>query len=236
MIIFLKKIRRRLLAGGETLKYLKYALGEIILVVIGILIALSINNWNLNRQKRQTELKIYQNLKEQITNDSLDIQGQIRFNGYFNSQYELGIEIIENNDRSQLDTLAIIVANLTQYSDFDRDGNIHETLVNSGDINLIKNEDIIKSIIYLEEDLMYMNRMEAIHFEAMMDQAIPTIKDVMKFSNMKIVKPDEVYSYEFQNLFFFIKRIADEKEFVYKDALRRIGELNVLIEEELKRR
>jgi hypothetical protein len=46
MIKFFRKIRQNLLAEGKTSKYLKYAIGEIFLVVIGILIALSINNWN----------------------------------------------------------------------------------------------------------------------------------------------------------------------------------------------
>jgi|TARA_R110000737_G_C14509985_1_gene473452 hypothetical protein len=46
MIKFFRKIRQNLVSKGNTGKYLKYAIGEIILVVIGILIALSINNWN----------------------------------------------------------------------------------------------------------------------------------------------------------------------------------------------
>ena len=50
MIKFFRKIRQDLLSKGKTGKYLKYAIGEIILVVIGILIALQINNWNEDRK------------------------------------------------------------------------------------------------------------------------------------------------------------------------------------------
>jgi len=46
MIKFFRKIRQQLLAENKFTKYLIYAIGEIVLVVIGILIALSINNWN----------------------------------------------------------------------------------------------------------------------------------------------------------------------------------------------
>lgn len=46
MINYFRRIRQNLLSKGKTRKYLKYAIGEIILVVIGILIALQINNWN----------------------------------------------------------------------------------------------------------------------------------------------------------------------------------------------
>ena len=46
MIKFFRKIRYQVLGEGKSKKYLKYAIGEIALVVIGILIALSVNNWN----------------------------------------------------------------------------------------------------------------------------------------------------------------------------------------------
>ena len=51
MIKFFRNIRRSLLSEGKTSKYLKYAVGEIVLVVIGILIALQINNWNEHRKE-----------------------------------------------------------------------------------------------------------------------------------------------------------------------------------------
>ncbi|MCB0461581.1 MAG: DUF6090 family protein [Flavobacteriaceae bacterium] len=54
MIKFFRHIRKSLLMENKTGKYFKYAIGEIVLVVIGILIALSINNWN---EKRKTEEK-----------------------------------------------------------------------------------------------------------------------------------------------------------------------------------
>ncbi|WP_204346703.1 DUF6090 family protein [Psychroserpens algicola] len=59
MIKFFRKIRQSLLSEGKTGKYFKYAIGEIILVVIGILIALQINNWNENRKNKITEADYY---------------------------------------------------------------------------------------------------------------------------------------------------------------------------------
>ena len=56
---FFRKIRLNLMAKNKTGKYLKYAFGEIVLVVIGILIALSINNWNENRKNKLTESEYY---------------------------------------------------------------------------------------------------------------------------------------------------------------------------------
>ena len=62
MIKFFRKIRQNLLLENKTGKYLKYAIGEIVLVVIGILIALQINNWNESR-KLQKNINTYLNQK-----------------------------------------------------------------------------------------------------------------------------------------------------------------------------
>ena len=59
MIKFFRKIRYNLIDKNKTGKYLKYAIGEIVLVVIGILIALSINTWNENRKNKISESEYY---------------------------------------------------------------------------------------------------------------------------------------------------------------------------------
>lgn len=70
MIKFFRNIRKTLLAEGKTSKYLKYAIGEIILVVIGILIALQINNWNELR-KEKTRASNYMDRIEEDLNRSI---------------------------------------------------------------------------------------------------------------------------------------------------------------------
>jgi len=70
MIKFFRNIRKTLLSEGKTTNYLKYAIGEIVLVVIGILIALQINNWNEHRKEtnelREYLYKISNNVKQDI--------------------------------------------------------------------------------------------------------------------------------------------------------------------------
>ena len=71
MIKFFRKIRYNLMEKGKTGRYFKYAIGEVILVVIGILIALSINNWNENRKDAQLEkyylIRLISDLEADIT-------------------------------------------------------------------------------------------------------------------------------------------------------------------------
>ncbi len=71
MINFFRQIRQNLLNEGKTSRYLKYAIGEIILVVIGILIALQINNWNEQRKKSNQEIVLMEQLLEDAQADSL---------------------------------------------------------------------------------------------------------------------------------------------------------------------
>ena len=69
MIKFFRKIRQKLLTENKFSKYLIYAFGEIFLVVIGILIALSINNWNIHNQEREKELVLVKSMIEDIESD-----------------------------------------------------------------------------------------------------------------------------------------------------------------------
>lgn len=69
MIKFFRKIRQNLIMENKTSKYFKYAIGEIVLVVIGILIALQINNWNENEKTHRNQQNNLQLIKVEMTNN-----------------------------------------------------------------------------------------------------------------------------------------------------------------------
>ena len=73
MIKFFRQIRFNLMSENKTGKYLKYATGEIVLVVIGILIALSINNWNENRKTYEKERMYLSSLKQDFNETKRDL-------------------------------------------------------------------------------------------------------------------------------------------------------------------
>ena len=108
MIKFYRKIRQNLLAEGKTGKYLKYVIGEILLVVIGILIALQVNNWNEKRKLKADELTLYTNLLGDIKkayerNESI----RNRITSYQDVHYQV---YNESKGRSEFDS--------TMYYDF----------------------------------------------------------------------------------------------------------------------
>ncbi|MFD2915817.1 DUF6090 family protein [Psychroserpens luteus] len=73
MIKFFRKVRHKMLTENKFSKYLIYSIGEIILVVIGILIALSINNWNEEKQQKKVLNNIYATIKADLQQDIKNI-------------------------------------------------------------------------------------------------------------------------------------------------------------------
>ncbi len=229
-----RKIRQALIKEGNLKRYLLYAIGEILLVMIGISLAFQVNNWNDNRIKQHSETRYYENIHDQIADDKKLILEQMKSNNGFRVQFNYLNEILEHNDRSKMDTLGLIIRNLTQYTDFDRQGNIYETMVNSGEVKLLRNHNIINGLRLLEEKYLYINRMESIHYDAMMKYVVPSIIPILKFSNGTIVNPDEVYDFKFQNLVLSLLQIMREKDKVYNEALNEIEVITSLIDEELR--
>ncbi len=230
---FSRDIRQSSIKKGNLKKYLLYAVGEILLVMIGISLAFQVSNWDDNRIKKNAVNRYYESVRAQIADDKALISEQIHFNNRFMIQFKYANEIIENNDRSKLDTLGLLIRNLTQYSDFDKQGNIYETMVNSGQINLLQNDKIVNGIRELEEMYIYINRMENIHYDAMMNHTAPNVVSVLKFSTGEIKKPDDVFAYEFQNMVIMLMQVMEEKDRTYNQALNEIDVITKLIDEEL---
>jgi hypothetical protein len=110
MIKFFRQIRQSLIMENKTSKYFKYAIGEIVLVVIGILIALQINNWNeVRKQKKQTHTNILSIAKD-ISRDTLEqnktiksLQKELKSGKYF-------IPIMESDTHFVSDSLNFILS------------------------------------------------------------------------------------------------------------------------------
>jgi hypothetical protein len=86
MFKIFNKQRKYFLNENKRIKYLKYAIGEIGLIVIGILIALQINNWNLDRKDKLKEIQLLEGIRSDILTDKLDFNEII--NGYKDEIYK----------------------------------------------------------------------------------------------------------------------------------------------------
>jgi len=233
MISFFRKIRVKLIKEKNLKKYLAYAIGEILLVMIGILLAMQINNWNTKRIEKSVEISSYKNIKRQINDDKNVISGVLNYNTMYYKQYKYANQVIAQNDLSKIDTLGKIALKLYKYSDYNRSSNIYQNLINSGELKLLKNRDIIEQIQRLEETYIYMNRMEKIHFQVIMSGAHLDIMKTIKFSDGSTRKPAVLFGVDFQNHFISMMGIMQEKDEIYHRAIHEIEIITKLIDEEL---
>ena len=148
--IFLK-LRIKEMLGGKMKRYLVFGIVEIFLVVAGILIALSVNNWTTKKSQRNDELKIYETILSRIQEDRHVIQGTIEYNNIYLDQFQFADRIISANNRSGVDTLLGIIPSLFRYSDFDKSSNIYQNLLNSGELKILENNEITSRLQVLEE-------------------------------------------------------------------------------------
>ena len=152
MIKFFRKIRQKLLTENKFSKYLIYAIGEIILVVIGILIALQINNWNEHQKVKNTQKKYLTLLKEEsISNLNSVRKTKKNVINYRLNQNKL-LKLI-NGDKDtvtekQLSELLFEV--ILNTHTFSYENSVLSELKNSGNLKNILNDSIRKHLIGIE--------------------------------------------------------------------------------------
>jgi len=130
MIKFFRKIRQNSLSEGKTGKYLKYAIGEIILVVIGILIALQLNNLNENKKNNVFEKEILSQIQENLKNDKLVLK-QIELNFIKAIASSKKILSAEESEKTK-DSIEIWLGAIIQFDRFQLLTNAYEVLRSNG--------------------------------------------------------------------------------------------------------
>ncbi|MFL0353979.1 DUF6090 family protein [Xanthomarina sp. GH4-25] len=139
MIKFFRKIRYNLMEQNKTGKYVKYAIGEIILVVIGILIALQINNWNEARKSEDIRNNYYKQVLQDLAKDYKTINNQIKTLNSNIALYNEFVAAFPNQKNPEAIVMSAAKLNYTfAYLQFN--SNTIETLQTTGDIKLLPSE------------------------------------------------------------------------------------------------
>ncbi|MCR9288743.1 MAG: DUF6090 family protein [Bacteroidetes bacterium] len=149
MIKLYRKIRQKLLTENKFSKYLIYAIGEIVLVVIGILIALTINNWNEQRKTHQQELLLLSQLQLDV-NSNLNEVVELNNRLYINKQ---GIDslIVRLNKKHYDIMVPVFISQALRKSDFNNASSGYN-LMQSGKASLISDEAVLKPVLSLYEN------------------------------------------------------------------------------------
>ena len=169
MIKFFRKIRYDLMEKNKTGKYFKYALGEILLVVIGILIALQINNWNESRKKEQIEKQVLISLFQEIEKDRILLKE-------INYQYQRDLRnltffrnLIWKEEHSMEDALALNQFKGLAFRDVNPNRITYDEMISTGKIYYLSNQALVNEIInYYEiiESYVYQLRQSRVEFRS----------------------------------------------------------------------
>lgn len=163
MVSFFRRIRQKLLQQNRVTQYLAYAIGEIFLVVIGILIALQINTWNQQRIENKEELEILLGLKDEFENNLEELNFSITINTKVTEACVQLTQLIRSNsianDSELLDDLLVRIGT---FNSFDAQTGVSSEIVNSGKLTLLKSDALRTQIINWltllidqEEDILF---------------------------------------------------------------------------------
>ncbi len=170
MIKFFRHIRQNLIMENKTGKYFKYAIGEILLVVIGILIALQINNWNENRKAENVELDALKEVRNGLETDLEDVNYNLTSHHNKLKSQQIIIKWLESNNTFN-DTLSKHIGKIHFGTYFQSNESPYQTLKQLG-MRTIKNDSLRNQITSLY-DLHYQqyNKYNA-KYEDLTDQLI----------------------------------------------------------------
>jgi hypothetical protein len=204
MIPFFRKTRKKMADDNKPMKYMRYAIGEILLVVIGILIALSINNWNQNRNEQNK-------IKEYAVSLIQDLEADIHMTGEIQRQNEEIVERIDSLNKYTQNRSIENISNLTMlYFTLNRPHRPYKwnrttitELKNSGTLGLIKNDSLSKMISkydaytsHLDDDFIN----DRIQFEKGTDLSVSIVNhsypNLFEFSE-KLLPDNNIRDYNF---------------------------------------
>lgn len=149
MIKFFRHIRQHLLSEGKTGKYIKYAIGEIILVVIGILIALSLNNWNSKRLATQRNGALLAKLSKEL---DLNIDRAANLDSIWDDSFTHRLKFTDSlktlldNDMLASDLDYVVSQTVFYVNTFNLNTSVFEELKNTGSLYAIGTDSLVTEI------------------------------------------------------------------------------------------
>ncbi|WP_296705671.1 DUF6090 family protein [Algoriphagus sp.] len=169
MISFFRKIRQSLISHNKVTRYLVYAIGEIVLVMIGILLALQVNTWNEKRKLKTEEIKTLQNFRESLKDDSLNFEFSMLSVRKTVKSMELILNWI-NADKSYQDSLKYHFGNLNNLTTPIINTSPFESL-KSNNLTLISNKDLRQKIIHFYDSNNAGMALQINHYRAIIEDA-----------------------------------------------------------------
>ncbi len=154
MINFFRKTRKKMADDNRPIKYMRYAIGEIVLVVVGILIALQLNTWKENKIEQRKESIYLNNIKRDLQNQLTKIDAQIDYEKGIVAVAKPIIKSYKANKKFIVDSnFTACIGTMTGRMTFVKVDPTYTELLSSGHIDIIRNNDFKNSLITYYQDL-----------------------------------------------------------------------------------
>ncbi|TMM51392.1 hypothetical protein FEE95_21935 [Maribacter algarum] len=178
MIKFFRKIRYDLIKKNKTGKYLKYAVGEIVLVMIGILLALQVSNWNQRHQNGKQETILLTQLLNEYSNNLIQLNSKIETRDDI-MKSSLTILDYRGLIESQInvDSLNMHIARTLTRPTFDAELGVTNELTNSGKLYYLTNTELRNSITAFPSFLSELREEEMVSFNLIEERLFPFLID-----------------------------------------------------------
>ena len=181
MIKFFRHIRQNLIMKNQTGKYFKYAIGEIILVVIGILIALQINNWNETRKERAQEQELLAQLQSEFKSNLEQLDQKIKMRKDMISASLKLLHYVDYPETRHTDSILKHLVYTVIAPTFDP---IVNDAISSGRIQLIQNVSLKEKLSRWTSEVIQVTEEEQVWDHYRLNNYIPTIEKTGLYRNM----------------------------------------------------
>ena len=152
MFKFFRRIRKGLLKEGKFYSYLVYAIGEIILIIFGILIAVQISNWNENRKLKSIEISVLREISVDLNQNIDQIEGIISTDESHIQKGENLLKILKDPKSVFHDSLKLSFGVINSYLPFEQTDGAYENLKQRG-LDIIQDDSLKIVVRYLFEQL-----------------------------------------------------------------------------------
>ena len=224
MIKFFRNIRQNQIMENKTGKYFKYAIGEIILVVIGILIALSINNWNEKRQNAKT-LSIYTNqLIEEVEINIAKLDTVIIEESKLKTHMDTVVQLLNAKDYDNLKLIQKSYA-LLSFEAFDPETITFDNLKSSGEFKLINNIDLRNAISRAYNSFEQVQLTQEVHYFNMKTRIADYFLEHANYSDMMNPTPNFGKGIIFANLTLSANATITQKINACQSSLKEMKQL-----------
>ena len=205
MITFFRNRRKNLINVGKTYKYVKYAIGEILLVVIGILIALQINNWNEKVKNNHEEIIILKSLRKEFEENQTLLNTTVeRHSKCLELLKELNSIISPEPPEIANAMLDSLMFGLTWIPKYSPNDGVINSIIASAKISLIENDELSSMLSSLNSKLNSYNTGIERNEINVYDLILPYIKDKYSYKGtLKLfthLKEDSGFEYSKNDL------------------------------------